>query len=218
MRLFDLDHSPFAARVRIAIRVKGLAIDCVPPPGGARSPEFSALTPLGLVPALELSDGTVIPECEVIMEYLEDRFPDPSLRPENPEDGARARLLARVADIYLADALKALFEETKTADPDAGAVAGALPPVHEALAWIDHYLDGSGYAVGNRLSTADCALAPLLFFVNRSRTLFEGADPFAKAPKLAAYWQGVGADQHVSSVLAEMEAAQIRRSRERASA
>jgi len=215
MKLYDLDHSPFAARVRIAIRAKGLTIDCVPPPGGALSNDFKSLTPLGLVPALELDDGTVIPECDVIMEYLEDRFPEPSLRPEDPEDRARARLLARLADLYLAEALKKLFEETKVERPDTQAISSVLPPLQDALAWIDHYLDGTGYAVGNRLSTADCALVPLLYFVNRSSALFDSRAPFAKTPKLATYWEAAGADQHLSATLHEMETAQIRRARER---
>ncbi len=215
MKLYDLDHSPFAARVRLAIRAKGLAIDCVPPPDGPHSAAYGALTPVGLVPALELDDGTVIPECEVIMEYLEDRFPDPPLRPDTAEDRARARLLARLADLYLSDALKALFEEAKVATPDPAAVARALPPLRDALAWIDHYLDGGGHAVGGRLSTADAALVPLLFFVRRSAGLFEGGEPFAGLPRLAAYWQAVATDPHVAAILDEMEAAQVRRARER---
>jgi glutathione S-transferase len=215
MKLYDLDHSPFAARVRIAIRAKGLAVECVPPPGGARSTEYSALTPTGLVPALELEGGSVIPECEVIVEYLEDRFADPSLRPGSPEDRARARLLARLADVYLSDALKALFEEAKAAKPDAAAVARSLPPVRDALALIDHYLPGAGYAVGGRLSTADCALAPLLFFVMRSAGLFENGAPFAGLPRLAAYWEALPGDPNVAAVFDEMEAAQVRRARER---
>jgi glutathione S-transferase len=79
MRLYDLDQSPFAARVRMALYAKGLTASLTPPPGGARSAAYRAINPLALVPALVLDDGTVIPESEIIIEYLEDRFPAPPL-------------------------------------------------------------------------------------------------------------------------------------------
>jgi glutathione S-transferase len=195
---------------------KGLDIACVPPPGGARSVAFRRLSPLGLVPALELDDGTVLPESETIAEYLEDRFPEPPLRPADSFARARARLLARLADLYLAEALKQLFEETKTAEADPAALARHLPPVREALAEIDRWLAGGGYAAGGRLSLADAALVPLVYFVHRSAALFEGGAPFAGLAKLEAYWRGMAADPHAARVLAELDAAQARRAAQRA--
>ena len=216
MRLYDLDHSPFAARVRMIVYAKGLDIAFVPPPGGARSAEFRRLSPLGLVPALELADGTVLPESETIAEYLEDRFPDPPLRPAEPFARARVRLLARLADLYLAEALKQLFEETKGVRPDPAALARTLPPVRAALAEIERWLEGGRYAAGGRLSLADAALVPLLYFVRRSAALFEGGAPFAGLPKLERYWATVTADPHAARVVAELEAAQARRAAQRA--
>lgn len=220
MRLYDLDHSPFAARVRMAVRAKGLAAALLPPPGGARSATYRAIVPTGLVPALQLDDGTVIPESEAIVEYLEDRFPTPPLRPAGLEARARARVLARLADLHLADPLKALFEVAKgTAPADSGVVPRAA--VLAALEAIDRTLDpaidrGGAYAVGDRITTADCALVPLLYFTARSAKLFPGGDPFAPHARLAVYWRRIAADPIVASVLAEMEAAQARRAAARA--
>ncbi len=217
MRLYDLDHSPFAARVRMALYAKGLTAALTPPPGGARSAAYRAINPLGLVPALVLDDGTVIPESEIIVEYLEDRFPDPPLRPAAPDERARARLLARFADEYLAPPLKELFETAK-----AGAGAGSAPreAVERALGHIDRTLNGGTHALGGRLTTADCALAPLLFFAARAArmypALFAGGDPFAPHPRLAAYWRNIARDPVAARVLAELEASQIRRAAARA--
>lgn len=215
MKLYDLDHSPFAARVRMAIYAKGLPIALAPPPGGARSAAYRALNPFGLVPALELDDGTVIPESETIVEYLEDRFPDPPLRPSAPEDRARARLLARIADLHLADPLKRLFEVAK------GTAARAAETTHAdavaaALGLIDFNLGGGSHAVGDALTTADCALVPLLFFVARSAPLFQGAAPFAPHPSLAAYWVRIAKDPVAARILSELEATQLRRAAARA--
>jgi glutathione S-transferase len=213
MRLYDLDHSPFAARVRMAIYAKGLDVALVPPPGGARSAAYRAINPAGLVPALALDDGTVIPESEVIVEYLEDRFPAPPLRPAAPEARAQARLLARIADEHLAAPLKQLFELTKRPASQADAAAGANA-VSAALGLIARNLGGGRYAVGDALGTADCALVPLLFFAARAAPLFSGAAPFDA--RLAAHWDGVARDPYAARVLAELEAAQARRAAARA--
>jgi len=219
MQLYDLDHSPFAARVRMAIHAKGLAIELVPPPGGVRSAAYRAINPAGLVPALVLDDGTVLPESEVIVEYLEDRFPEPPLRPASPLDRARARLLARIADQSLAAPLKQLFEVAKGTAPPAAADA-CRGAVDAALAEIARHLGGGTHAVGGALTTADCALVPLLYFVARAaRTgpaLFPGGAPFAAHPRLAAYWSAIARDPVAARMLAEMEAAQERRAAARA--
>lgn len=60
-------------------------------------PEFLALNPRGLVPTI-VHDGVVVIESTVILEYLEDAFPTPSLRPATPAARARMRLWAKVPD------------------------------------------------------------------------------------------------------------------------
>ena len=218
MRLYDLDHSPFAARVRMAIYAKGLPIAMVPPPGGVRSDAFRAINPLGLAPALVIDDGTVIAESEVIVEYLEDRFPVPPLRPHTAEHRARARLLARIADQRLAEPLKQLFEIAKGADVAGAAECAAA--VASALALIARLLgagpDASAYAVGDHLTTADCALVPLLFFVARAAPLFTSAAPFTPHPVLAGYWARIVRDPIAARILTELDEAQRRRAAARA--
>src|SRR3546814_18326756 len=97
MRLYNRDASPFAARVRILLRVKDATIEMVAPPGGASSAEFRAITPLGKVPALALADGRVLPESEVICTYLDGALPDPPLWPAEPAARAGVALTPRLA-------------------------------------------------------------------------------------------------------------------------
>ncbi|MGE4336671.1 MAG: glutathione S-transferase family protein [Pigmentiphaga sp.] len=219
MKLYSTDHSPFAARVRMAARAKGIALDCVEPLEGPGSEAFRRISPLGMVPALELLDGSVLPESEVIVEYLEDVHPEPSLRPIDGADRARARLLARIADLYLAIPLRALFEDAKNQESETHSFGRTIPPVKNALILIDRYLGEGSYAVGARLSTADCALVPLLFFVERCAALFKRFDhstPFGDLPRLERYWRAVAEDPHAAYILAEMEESQRRRALERA--
>lgn len=219
MKLYSTDHSPFAARVSMAARAKGIALDCVEPPDGPSSEAFKRMSPLGMVPALELPDGRVLPESEMIVEYLEDSHPEPSLRPDGAADRARARLLARIADLYLAVPLRELFEDTKLQGSEALSLSRTIPRIRTALALIDHYLDDGDYALGGRLTTADCALVPLLFFVVRCAPLFARFDhstPFHGLPRLAHYWDVVVHDPHAAWILQGMEASQQRRAAERA--
>jgi glutathione S-transferase len=210
MILYDLDHSPFAARIRIALRAKGLEAELRKPPD-----DFRRINPLGLVPTLVAEDGTVLIESETIVEYLEDRFPTPSLRPDAALDRAVARILARLCDLHLAPALKSLFEATKR-PTDAAETSRLLADIRLALATIERYLaNNDGFAVGDRLTTADCALAPLLFFVARCESLTPDT-PLLGGAVLAEYWRRIQAHPAVAPVLAKMTLAQSRRAAARA--
>lgn len=211
--LYDLDHSPFAARVRIVAHVKRLPLAIVRPPGGVRSDAYLRINPLGLVPALVTEDGTVIPESEVIVEYLDERFREPRLLPSDAERRARCRLISRVGDLYLAPALKELFERTKSA-ADPAVVATLMSSVRKHLAVLEGLLDDGPLALGHTLTAADCALAPLLFFVERCAPLAPEAPLLAG--RLGAYWDAVRRHPSVAHVLAEMAASQVRRAAARA--
>lgn len=219
MKLYNTDHSPFTARVRMAAYAKGIPLGCVLPPDGPGSPAFRQISPLAMVPALELPDGSTLPESEVIVEYLEDTYPEPALRPSGAAECARARLLARIADLHLAEPLRELFEETRNPGCESSPVARTIPRIRNALGLIDHYLDDGGYAVGTRLTTADCALVPLLFFVARCEPLFKRFDrspPFGDLERLERYWCAIARDPFARRILDELEQSQRRRAPERA--
>lgn len=67
-------------------------------------PAFRAINPEGIVPVL-LHDGRVVRESTVINEYLEDVFPETSLRPANPWLRAEMRVLTKYVDEYVCPAL-----------------------------------------------------------------------------------------------------------------
>ena len=113
MRLYQTYLSPFPTRVRLLIYAKGLDVEMVRPSGfhgdGAEKGSYFDVNPIGRVPTLELDDGWTLPESEVICEYLEDAYPEPSLRPTDPKLRARMRLLSRISDIYMVRALSPLW-------------------------------------------------------------------------------------------------------------
>jgi glutathione S-transferase len=210
--LYDLDHSPFAARVRIALRLKGVAAKLAPPPGGTGGAAYHDINPLGLVPVLVVPGLGALPESETIIDWLDAAHPQPPLRPADAAGQARSRLLARLADFHVAPALRTLFEETKRA-PDGATVERFGAAVATRLQQLEAWLGDGPLAVGERVDAADCALAPLLFFVARSARLLP-ADPFAG--KLGRYWQAVQTVPAVAAELTVLENAQARRAARRA--
>ena len=101
MTLYQGDLSPFAARVRIQIRAKGLGgITIDKAPGGTGSEACRQINPTGKIPVLVV-DGVAIAESQTICDYLEDRFPLPSLWPTDLLARAQARLIARATDLYV---------------------------------------------------------------------------------------------------------------------
>lgn len=201
MQLISLPVSPFAARVRIAIYAKGLPIELVPPPAGwPQNPQFRDVSPTGRIPVL-LDERGAIWESAVLLEFLEERFPEtPPLLPPEVYDRARARLLMRHVDLYLMPAMVALAQpRTDVAGP-----RRALDELVNGITMLDGLLGGPQYAVGGRLSLADCALAPALFAARvTGRRL--GMDLIEVAPAVADYAQFAPQDPHVARVLREME-------------
>lgn len=95
MKLNGYWRSGAAYRLRIAFGLKGLTWDVVPihlVKGEQRSEAFLALNPLGLVPALELDDGTVLTQSLAILDWLDRVHPEPPLLPADPV--ARTRAMA----------------------------------------------------------------------------------------------------------------------------
>ena len=103
MVLYDAARCPYCARVRITLTEKGLAHEVVEVDLGDRPAWLYELNPLGKVPVLE-EDGLVLPESDVIMEYLEERYPEPPLLPRDAADRAFVRLQIHQFDINLGDA------------------------------------------------------------------------------------------------------------------
>jgi maleylacetoacetate isomerase/maleylpyruvate isomerase len=98
MKLYTYFRSSAAFRVRIALNLKGLTyeptfINMKPPAAGHRAPEFLAVNPQGLVPAL-VHEGKTLTQSLAIIEYLEEIQPQPPLLPAAPTERARVRAMA----------------------------------------------------------------------------------------------------------------------------
>jgi maleylacetoacetate isomerase len=113
MKLHGYFRSSAAWRVRIALGLKGLSAGLVPRhlrKGGQSAPDYLALNPQGLVPALEVAGQGALTQSLAIVEWLEETQPGPKLLPADAWGRARVRALAQIiaCDIHPIQNLRVL--------------------------------------------------------------------------------------------------------------
>lgn len=205
MELYDLPHSPYAARVRMYIYARNLAVDISAPPGGLGSDTYKALTVSNKVPILN-NNGAYLAESSAIIEYLEAQFTDGALGPADPWARAQQSAMTRYIDLYFAQALFPLFQQLRAAPRDKAVVASALAKLLEELLTLQRWYQLSELQPTSALTTVDCAVIPVLFYVRTLAPLFGVSEPLAATPLLTERW--AWAEQHpvASRVIEEMAA------------
>jgi len=205
MTLYSLDLSPFSARVRIQIRAKGLENE-IAIVDRATVGNFLEVSRTGKAPCLQMGDFA-LPESETIAEFIEDSFPEPPLRGHTAVGKAKVRLIARLVDLYLMPGFALLFSQMAAQPRDEKTVAEGLSKIDNALGLIEEHVEGTLFATQGRLTLADCALAPALFFCPAIQPAF-GAAAFSGRAKMQTYFETISRDDtQVARVIGEMAAA-----------
>ena len=192
MKLCGGRLSPYYERIILQMKLKNLEDDIELPgiPGGDRqSDEFLALNPLGKVPVL-IDGDFALPESGVIAEYLEEKFPEPSLLPGDAVARARVRLIARLGDTYLINPLFIAFGQLQAREPDQGILDLQKAEMNKGLVALEHFAEGGARLVGDGWTLADCALIPIFFFLDRFSSPLE-IETYADRPKLKAWRDAV---------------------------
>jgi len=193
--------SPFAARVRVSILAKNLPVRIIESPD-VSSDAYAQLNPFRRVPVLVLDDGTALPESEVIVQYLEERYPEVSLLPADAAARARVRLVARAAELYVFPAVVELF----TALATGSVTPHPVTALEQNLQRLDALLDParpSWHVSGAALSSGDAALAPFLLYVEALGPALDCRllEPCAQLSKFLA---GAQREPTLTTVLQEM--------------
>ena len=118
IKLYNYFRSSAAYRVRIALNLKSMPYEYLPVhlvKGEQRNEPYRALNPQALVPLL-VDDGEQITQSMAIIEYLDEKVPDPPLLPATPEARARVRSIAQAiaCDIHPLNNLRVLKYLTGT--------------------------------------------------------------------------------------------------------
>ncbi|MDA5194869.1 glutathione S-transferase family protein [Govanella unica] len=210
MKLYNAFLSPFAGRVRAAIYHKGIEdqVTFVLPPTALNSPEWRAINPIGKIPVL-ITDGLTLAESEVILEYLEERFPQKPLLPAEAADRALVRTLNRICDLYIFEPFRPLFQQLALKENNTAIIEIGVSEVLDGLRKLEGFLpDNAGpYAIGESPSFADCGLVSTLFCVDRILPAFDVVNPISRFPKLAHYWETANQEPVAQKILKEHQSA-----------
>ena len=141
--------------------------------GEQRTPEHRSRNAFGKLPVLELEDGTHLIESLAIIEYLEERYPDPPMIGRDVLERARVREIERVADLGVLYPVARIVHSTRS--------PLGLPPVPEMAAYFRellpkalevlerHLADGRPFLAGADPSIADCTLQAAFQFARAGK-------------------------------------------------
>jgi glutathione S-transferase len=203
MKLYSGDLSPYSARVRMQIYAKGIGDIALERPPHFGTPKFREEFPIGRIPVLDI-EGDMMPESEVIAEYLEEIYPEPSMLGATPRETAHIRTLARIGDIYIMNNMFMLSPQSRAASRNQGIVDLLGGQVVRNIKALDKVIGTDGFACCSRLTMADCALVPGLFLVENVLPSVGLDNPIPKNAKVAAYWAAIQQNPHAAKTLAEL--------------
>ncbi len=161
MILISATPSPFARKVRISMIEKGIPYTVqneVPWHADSITPQYN---PLEQLPILIPDDGDPVFESTYLMDWLEYKYPKPSMLPDDPEQAMEAKLVHTIAE-GVADATLLLFWEMQRESISAEWARRQLRKVKGGLTDLDRRVGNREFVVGDRFGLADIAVIALL--------------------------------------------------------
>lgn len=202
MKLYDLSWGPWTRRVTIYLKEKGITDVEVQELsyGEQRSPEMLRKNPLSFLPTLELEDGQCLFDSLAIIEYLEERYPEPNFIGRTAIERQKTRAYMHLCNEffnrcmpYYANSLPQ-FARAMTQSPETA--AWMKPFLDRSLVGLETLASDEGpFLMGPRISIADCALYPMVhhnaenygdhFLTDDHPKLKRWAEMFARRPSAA---------------------------------
>lgn len=181
MKLFGYFRSSAAYRVRIALNLKGIAVEhvavhLVQDGGQHRNADYLSRNPQGLVPTLELDDGTLLTQSTAIIEYLDTLSHLHRLVPDDALLAAKIRAVAQTiaCEIHPLNNLRVLNYLKGTLQLQQVAIDAWMKQwmMNGGLDAVEALLSGGDYCFGNAPTLADCCLIPQLFNASRFKVSY----------------------------------------------
>lgn len=187
-KLYDYIRSSAAYRVRIACNLKGIKYEGIPInllDGDQKSEEYVRLNPSGLVPCFVDDDGTTLSQSLAILRYLDQKYPEPRIFPDDPGAAAAVWEMSLIVgcDIHPLNnlrVLKYIKSEFNADDPAVNAwYANWIQSGFTGLEELTKRTSG-GYCYGDTITAADILLVPQMFNARRFKV------PLDEFPNLIA--------------------------------
>jgi len=158
MTLFSDARDQYSHRVRMVLAEKGVAVDIVDVDPNKKPEDLAEINPYNSLPTL-LDRDLVLYEANVIMEYLDERFPHPPLLPVYPVQRALSRLWISRVEKEWSQKLDLLMvgkgRET--------ALTKARKELRESIIAIAPIFGEKPYFMNDDFSLVDCCVAPILW-------------------------------------------------------
>ena len=173
MKYYGFWRSLAACRVRIALALKGVKAEEISVnlmQGEQLKPEYRAVNPQAVVPALVLDDGSTLFESMAIIEYLDETYPEPPLLPKDLKGRARVRGLAQIVACdghpLIVPRVRTYLEKELSVD-EARRTRWCQHWMMEALTFVEAHLakekETGRYCHGDQVTLADICLATQVF-------------------------------------------------------
>ena len=199
IKLYDAVPSSNSDRVKIALHEKNLPYEretLVLARKDQKRPEFVKLNPYGKVPVVD-DGGRILFESCIINEYLEEKYPNPSLMPKDPYLRGRGRVLVDYALNYMHEPYWALRGEMlkPPSERDAAIIEEKHRSLRDLLQYLEAELGDKPYFLGE-FSLTDIAIVPRAL-----RMEAYGALPAPSLPRLNAWLERIKARPSVKQIL-----------------
>lgn len=204
--LYEHPLSPYAQKVKISLREKGVPFDVRLPEGigtGATGGGFASANPRGEVPAL-IHGATAVFDSTIILEYIEDFWPEPAMLPSDPASKAKVRMIEDVMDTQF-EAITWGLGELNFFKRAEGALKSqmedqARSQANAFFAMLDTHLGEADWFNGSQFGWGDLSVVPYL----------NGAAGFGIAPaagsRLGRWFERANARASVAQTRKESEA------------
>lgn len=157
MTFYSNGEDHYSHRVRIVLAEKGVAVDILDCTEGNKPSELADINPYNSLPTLVDRD-LVLYESNVMMEYLDERFPHPPLLPVYPVARAQSRLwMHRIQREWCTHV------DIITAAKDEASVEEARKNLRESLVGISPIFEEMPYFMNEEFTLVDCCIAPILW-------------------------------------------------------
>ena len=156
MKLYS-DDSQYSHRVRLALAEKGIIVDRINIDAWSDPAEFVELNPGGRFPVLDCRDNVLLTRSDIILEYLEERFPNKPLMPLSPKERAKCRQEAWRLEEDVCMPAQEIMNSTRAK------TAKARERLTDNLYTLLPVFRDTEWFMGNEFSILDCILGPLLW-------------------------------------------------------
>jgi glutathione S-transferase len=173
--------SNYYNKVKLALLEKGVAFTEELVPSGKESELVLEASPLGKVPFIRTEHGTLC-ESQVIMDYIEERYPAPALMPADPWQAAKVRELTTFVDLHLELVARELYPKAFFGgELSEGNIERLRKLLTKNIAGFKRLAKFAPFVAGDTFTQADCAAWASLPIVAMATRIIYGEDLLAAA-------------------------------------